>query len=162
MIELIDIKEEDRKLFWNIHQKYLYEMTNYYDDKMDECGNYQYGYFDAIFTEEKREAYFIYYNGNLTGFAMINPYSYIEESPDYVMAEFTVFPIYRKHHIASKAVELIFEKHVGSWEIKYNEKNTPAKELWNKICAKYKPRKIHLNEFERVLSFSTKDIRAEI
>ena len=43
----------------------------------------------------------------------------------------------------------------GSWEVKCNEKNIPAKELWNKITAEYHPKKIHLNETETVLLFST-------
>ncbi len=156
MIELIDIKDSDKTLFWNIHQKYLYEMTNYYADEMDDTGNYHYGYFDAYFTESKRKAHFIYFNNNLAGFVMINPYSYLNEKTDYVLAEFTIFPIYRKKHIAMKAVELILKKYSGSWEIKYNEKNLPAKKLWNKVCEQYNPRKTHLNEFETVLSFSMK------
>lgn len=154
MIELIDIKPKDRELFWNIHQKYLYEMTNYYDDEMDEAGNYHYGYFDLYFIDSNRKAMFIYFNKHLAGFAMINPYSYINEKPDYVLAEFTIFPIYRKKHIASKAVEMIFNQYKGSWEVKYNEKNIAASKLWNTMCGKYNPLKIHLNEFETVLSFS--------
>ena len=27
-----------------INQKYLYEMTNFYDDPMDDSGNYHYGH----------------------------------------------------------------------------------------------------------------------
>ena len=46
MIELIEVKAKQQQLLWNIHQKYLYEMTNYYDDVMDESGNYHYGYFE--------------------------------------------------------------------------------------------------------------------
>ncbi len=156
MIELVDVKKEDRELFWNIHQKYLYEMTNYYDDVMDQKGNYQYGYFDLYFTEEQRKAYFIYVDKKLVGFVMINPYSYIDEHPDYVMAEFTVFPSYRQNHIATKVAEKIFNQYGGSWEVKYNERNIPAKCLWNKVCAKYCPQKTSLNSFETVLSFSTK------
>lgn len=156
MIKLIDIKPEDRELFWNIHQKYLYEMTNFYDDEMDEVGNYHYGYFDKYFTEPKRKAMFIYFDKHLAGFAMINPYSYIDEKPDYVLAEFTIFPAYRKKHIAKEAVEMIFDRYKGAWEVKYNEANIPARNLWNKVCAKYGPRKIHLNESETVLSFSVK------
>ena len=156
MIELIDIKPEDRELFWNIHQKYLYEMTNYYDDEMDELGNYHYEYFDAYFTEPKRKAQFIYFNKHLVGFVMINPYSYLDEKPDYVLAEFTIFPTYSKKHIAMEVAEMIFDQHKGSWEVKYNEANIPAMKLWDKVCAKYSPRKIHLNELETVLSFSVK------
>ena len=40
MIELRKVKTEDRDLLWNINQKYLYEMTNFYDDPMDEDGNF--------------------------------------------------------------------------------------------------------------------------
>ena len=154
MIELIDIKSDDRELFWNIHQKYLYEMTNYYDDEMDESGNYHYGYFDAYFTEPKRKAQLIYFNKRLVGFVMINPYSYLDENTDYVLAEFTIFPMYRKKHIAMDVTEMIFNQYKGSWEVKYHEMNIAAKGLWNKVCAKYSPRKININETETVLSFS--------
>lgn len=156
MIELVRIQASDRELFWNINQKYLYEMTNYYDDIMDDKGNYQYGYFDAYFSEPKRMAFFIYVDKKLAGFAMINPYSYIDENPDYVLAEFTIFPIFRRQHIATDVVDTIFEQFPGLWEIKYNENNLPAKSLWNKVCAKYNPRKIAVNQEETVLSFSTK------
>ena len=131
-------------------------MTNYYDDEMDEAGNYHYGYFDAYFTDTQRKAQFIYFNKQLAGFVMINPYSYLDEKPDYVLAEFTVFPVYRRKHIAKQAVEIIFSKYKGSWEVKYNEANTSAMKLWNKVCEKYSPRKIHLNELETVLSFFVK------
>ena len=30
------VQEKDRELLWNINQKYLYEMTKFYDDLMDE------------------------------------------------------------------------------------------------------------------------------
>ena len=32
MIELQTVQAKDRDLLWNINQKYLYEMTLYYDD----------------------------------------------------------------------------------------------------------------------------------
>ena len=33
MIRLQNVQPKDRDLLWNINQKYLYEMTNYYDDE---------------------------------------------------------------------------------------------------------------------------------
>ena len=56
MIRLVTALEKDRDLLWNINQKYLYEMTNYYDDPMDEHGNYHYGHFDEYFSDPKRTA----------------------------------------------------------------------------------------------------------
>ena len=155
MITLKKVKVSDRDLLWNINQKYLYEMTNFYDDPMDENGNYHYGYFDEYFTDLNRVAYFIYSDKTLIGFVLLNPYSYIGQSPDYVMAEFTIFPQYRRCHYAYEAATLVLLKHPGNWEIKYNEKNRPAKSLWIKIASKYDYKTISLNNEETVLVFNT-------
>ena len=153
MIRLVTALEKDRDLLWNINQKYLYEMTNYYDDPMDEHGNYHYGHFDEYFSDPKRTAYLLYDDDTLIGFAMLNPYSCIGKSPDYTMAEFTVFPAYRRKHLAFDVVNAILNKHPGQWEIKYNENNLAAKHLWSKVSAAYSPEVFRLNGEETVLLF---------
>lgn len=55
MIRLVTALVKDRDLLWNINQKYLYEMTNYYDDTMDEHGNYHYGTLMSIFRIQKEQ-----------------------------------------------------------------------------------------------------------
>ena len=155
MIELREVKTEDRDLLWNINQKYLYEMTNFYDDEMDAAGNYHYGHFEEYFTDTERKALFLYDGDTLVGFAMVVPYSNIGGSPNHVMAEFTVFPHYRRKGIATKAARAIFARFPGNWEIKYNEKNAAAKGLWTRVTAGYLPEKVRLNEIETVLVFRT-------
>ena len=155
MIRLEMVHIENKELLWNINQKYLYEMTNFYNDPMDENGNYHYGHFNEYFWDPKRVAYFIRDDETLVGFAMLCPYSYIGRNPDYTMAEFTIFPSYRRRHFAIEAVKLILAEHQGKWEIKYNEKNILAKKLWNAVAAPYNPEVHHLNEEETVLAFIT-------
>ena len=157
MLRLQNVQEKDRELLWNINQKYLYEMTNFYDDPMDENGNYHYGHFDEYFSDPERVAYFIYNDDVLTGFAMLCPYSNINQDPDYTMAEFTIFPSFRRKHLALDAARMILDRHPGKWEIKYNEKNSGAGKLWNMVAAPYEPEVYHLNEEETVLSFKTDD-----
>ena len=129
-------------------------MTKYYPDEMDENGNYHYGYFEAYFTEPARKAYLIYSGQNLAGFAMLNPHSYIGQKVDFVIAEFCVFPAYRRQHIAQKASEFSLKKHPGKWEIKFNGNNLGAKKLWEKVTQKYNPAVHHINDDETVLEFS--------
>lgn len=154
MIRLVKVEPQDRGLLWNINQKYLYEMTSFYEDSMDSDGNYHYGYFDEYFTDPERKAFFLYDGDTLVGFAMINPYSFIGHEPDYVMAEFTVFPSFRRRHFAREAAGLILSSFRGTWEIKFNEKNTAAKLLWMSVAEPYCPVVYHLNEEETVLEFS--------
>lgn len=153
MIKLQTVQEKDRNLLWNINQKYLYEMTNFYDDPMDENGNYHYGHFDDYFSDPKRVAYFIYMDDTLIGFAMLCPYSNIGQDSDYTMAEFTIFPMYRRKHYAFETAKMILEKHPGKWEIKYNEKNPGGRKLWNAVTEPYKTELYYLNEEETVLVF---------
>lgn len=156
MIRLQAVQKEDRDLLWNINQKYLYEMTMYYPDPMDESGNYHYGHFDEYFTDPRREAFFLYDNTAMVGFAMLCPYSNIGKHPDCTMAEFTIFPTYRRKHYALEAANLLLASHPGHWEIKYNEKNTGAKKLWTAVTAPYHPVVYHLNEEETVFEFECK------
>ena len=155
MLRLQPVRREDHDLLYNINQKYLYEMTNFYDDPMDANGNYEYGYFEAYFTEPERKALFLYNDQTLIGFAMLCPYSHFDAHPDHVMAEFTVFPAFRRKHYAFEAANLILAAYPGQWEIKYNEKNLPAKKLWTQVTAPYHPSVHHLNEEETVFVFST-------
>lgn len=154
MIKLVPVKLEERERFRNINQKYLYEMTIFYPDVMDEDGNLHYGHFDEYFIDPKRKAFFLYNDDTMVGFAMINPYSVIGHNPDFTLAEFTIFPSYRRNHFALEAANIILSVYHGKWEIKYNEKNIAAKNLWTKVTAEYKPSVYHLNEMETVFEFS--------
>lgn len=47
--------------------------------ELDENGNYCCGHFDDYFTDPKRKAYFIYNEDTIIGFAMLCPYSKIDD-----------------------------------------------------------------------------------
>ncbi len=155
MIQFIEAKENNRRLLWNIFQKFLYEMTNYYDDEMDSDGNYPYGYFDSYFEEAGRKALLIYEDGTLVGFAMLHTYSYINAHPDNVLAEFTIFPMYRGKHLGRQTAETLFHTYRGTWELKYNERNMGAKTLWNKVTEPFWQIAHKYSDDETVLSFQT-------
>ncbi len=154
-IKLVEVKDEKKELLWNMLQKYLYEMTNFYYDIMDEDGNYPYRFFDEYFSDSRRKAYFIHNDEALVGFVLLNPYSSIGKNPDFTIAEFTIFPAYRRKHIAIEAAKAILDKHPGIWEIKYNDKNEKAKRLWNTVAAPYGPKVVSIEDYETVLTFST-------
>lgn len=181
MIRLETVQAKDRGLLYSINQKYLYEMTNFYDDQMDSHGNYHYGHFEEYFTDPGRKAYLIYNDKQLVGFAFLCPCSDFGAGlslipgeisdekrdepeglpngwePDFVMAEFTIFPAFRRKHYAMNATKAILDRHPGRWEIKCNEKNLAGKALWTAVTAPYHPEIYHLNEEETVFVFSNEN-----
>jgi len=156
MIELRKARPEDRALLWNLLQKYLNELSRWYDISPDSEGIYPYRYFDAYFSEPNRVALLIHEGDIPVGFALLNTHSYIGEAPDHVLAEFTVLPAFRGRGIATAAVQRILAEYGGRWEIKYSERNTAASRLWNRETAPYGPQRHDLGNGEIALAFSTK------
>lgn len=153
MIRLQKVEAKDKELLFNLMQKYIYEMTVFYNEDMDGKGNYTYEHFDEYFSDPLRTAYFIYNDETMVGFAMLCPYSNVGEDPDYTMAEFTIFPAFRKKRFAWTAVNMIMKMHPGKWEIKYHERNLPAKKLWTAVAGGKHPVIYHINEEESVYAF---------
>lgn len=149
-------KVTNKNQFRNIFQKYMYEMSQFYDDEMDEDGNYLYRYFDSYFADAlERKALYIMDNDLIVGFVLINRHSFIESDIDYAIAEFTVFPAYRKRDYGSEAVKCIFARFPGKWEIKYNLKNNKATQFWTKVTQQFDPKVVNLKNEEQLVLFST-------
>ena len=156
MIRLKLVEQADKTVLWNLLQKYFYEMSACYDLEMDSAGNYAYSYFDAYFEDANRSAYFITDNNALIGFVMINDHSYIHDTIDYAIAEFTIFPKYRRKRYAEEAVRRIFQERRGKWELKFSGHNLPASAFWMKTTAPYRPSVSSFGDTEKVLSFLVK------
>lgn len=104
MLQLQKAQQEHRTLLWNIHQKFLYEMTNYYDNPMEPDGNYHFCCFDACFSNPACPAFLIYMDETLVGFAMLSDRSYLGGRTDHVLAEFTIFPAFRRQPLQSLSI----------------------------------------------------------
>lgn len=153
MTTLRAVTPTEKPTLWNFLQKYLYEMSQFYSDEMDYDGSYAYPHFSCYFAGDKqRHAYFIEEDGRAVGFAMVNAHSCLGQPIDHAMAEFTVFPVYRKRGLAAEAVRRIFALHPGTWEIKYAFLNIKAARFWNRMTAPYTPRRNVLQD-EVVLTF---------
>ncbi len=153
MVTLRAVTPTEKPTLWNFLQKYLYEMSQFYNDEMDAGGSYIYPHFSCYFSDESRYAYFIEDEGRIVGFALVNAHSCLGQAIDHAMAEFTVFPVYRKRGLAAEAVGQIFALHPGTWEIKYAFINIKAARFWNRIAAPYGPHRDVLQD-EAVLTFN--------
>lgn len=137
MVQAVEVQQSQKQLLFNLMQKYLYEMTAYYENKMDESGNYPYPYLPRYFEEPGRQAYFFYDDAVLIGFALINQYSFTGDQIDNCIAEFTIFPAYRRHGKGSDAVRALIKQRKGSWQLKYSTDNPSGTAFWRKIKEEY-------------------------
>lgn len=155
MMELQRITEKEKMLLYHLLQKYLYEMTRFYEDDLDEEGNYPYPYFEDYFFDPDRRAYLIRKEGAIAGFALLNRHSELGREVDWAMAEFCILPRYRREHLGLEAARRLFAGHPGRWEVKYATANSAGKRLWSRAAESYEPEKVTLPNGEEVLVFQT-------
>jgi predicted acetyltransferase len=152
-MELKKVGVSDRLKLYSLMQKYLYELSAYYDIPMDENGDFIYKYFETYFTEPARSAYFFVNEGKTVGFCLINDYSFTAKKADNNVAEFTVFPVFRNRDLGEEAVRLLKQERQGSWQLKFSENNRAAAAFWRKIGRKYNGKELALPGGETALSF---------
>lgn len=145
--------QEDKPRLWTLLQSYLGELSAWYGDQPDRTGTYPYPWLDSYFTDPDRAALFLQEGGETAGFALVNRFSALGESPDHAMAEFFLLPERRRKGLGLAFARELFRQHPGSWEIKYHRGNPAARGLWDKATAPYSPKSTALGE-ETVLSFT--------
>lgn len=136
-VKLKQVNISEKNTLANLLEKYNYEFSQYDKRKFSSDGLFGYKYIDNYFTDEDRFAYFITVDGELAGFALINKYHECDRPIDWSVAEFFVSYNYRRQGVATKAVDMIFERHKGYWHIKYHKNNSASVVLWHNIAEKY-------------------------
>ena len=154
MVSVIEVKKEQEQVLYNLLQKYLYEMTQYYEDPIGEDGNFEYRYFSLYFEEPERAAYFIYDNHIMIGFAMINRHSFTNDNIENCIAEFTIFPAFRHSGNGVKAIEALKTVRNGRWQLKYSTDNPAGEKFWQKIKTLYHGQEQKLEGNEIAITFA--------
>lgn len=155
VIKAIEVEKSQEHVLSNLMQKYLYEMSAYYGDAMDESGNFSYKYLPLYFTGEDRSAYFLYDGAAMIGFALINAHSFTGEPADNCIAEFTIFPAYRRGGRAMEAIEALLAVRKGTWQLKYSAENRPGAAFWQRVKEKYQGSEQELEDGEIAISFES-------
>ena len=156
MFSLIYVKEREREQLWNLLQKYLCELSPYFDLEGDGKGNYPYEHFDEYFSDPTRRAYIIYDGDSVAGFVMLNKVSDFGEDIDHAVAEFFILPKFRRTGLGSDIFLVLRKQFKGQWEIRYHVDNVPAAAFWTKMTSTLEPEVRDFGEKEKVLSFLVK------
>lgn len=132
------VEPEKKDILFRLLQYSLFEESISDGNEMTEEALFSYPWFDAYFTEEEREAYFIREKsaGRLLGFVMINTYTR-KSGGGHSIAEFMVLPSHRRAGIGRRAAVLCFDLHRGSWEVSPAYESAQAYLFWKKVIDRY-------------------------
>lgn len=133
-IQLKTVKAEQQAILNNLMEKYLYEFSQYDLIPFDENGLFNDPHLCDYFTDKDRFPFFIYADGKLAGFVLINQHAECPAPLDWAVAEFFVAYQYRRKGVGTTAMKMLFERFKGVWHIKYHSKNTASEAFWQKIA----------------------------
>ncbi|WP_079509273.1 GNAT family N-acetyltransferase [Mesobacillus jeotgali] len=131
MIDLVRVKQEDENILHNLLQFYIYEFTVFQEIKLEENGSYAPFDLKPYWTESDMHAFFIMYNGEYAGFAMVET-----GDPNVILEFFIMRKFYRRGFGKIAACEL-FNKFPGKWSITQVAKNEPARSFWRMVIGDY-------------------------
>ena len=158
-MNLKHVTSEDRTYLFNVLQKYLYELSAYYQDEPDKEGNIAYDWFDSYFEDDpEREAFLLVEGAKTVGFLLINTFSDLDEDIDHAVAELTIYPPFRSRGLATKAVRELFSSRPGRWELTYQNSNDAAATFWGHMTRPYAPELTQINPGETILSFEVRGL----
>lgn len=134
MFELFEVKEQDKKIIYNLMQLYKYELSFFEDETTNfqllDTGLYAMSkYIELYWREENRHPYILKCNGDLAGFVLER---FNEENMNEI-AEFFVLNKYRKLGAGTFMAKEMFKRYKGKWEIRTLLKNKRAQEFWRKV-----------------------------
>ena len=134
MFELFEVKEQDKKIIYNLMQLYTYELSFFEDETTNfqllDTGLYAMSkYIELYWREENRHPYILKCNGDLAGFVLER---FNEENMNEI-AEFFVLNKYRKLGAGTFMAKEMFKRYKGKWEIRTLLKNKRAQEFWRKV-----------------------------
>nr|WP_285856841.1 GNAT family N-acetyltransferase [Mesobacillus subterraneus] len=112
-------------------QFYIYEFTLFQEIKLEESGSYAPFDLKPYWTEPDLHAFFILYEGELAGFALIE-----SGEPNVILEFFVLRKFYRRGFGKMAAIKL-FDQFPGKWSITQVEKNQPARCFWRKVIGEY-------------------------
>ncbi len=136
--DIVSVRKEQKEILRNLLEKYDYEFSQWTKEDVNELGLFGYDYFDCYWTKTNRFAYFIYVEGKIAGFVMVNDYPEDESrETDFTIAEFCILYKYRKQGIGKQVAFQIFDLHKGKWQLKCHPHNIPSVCFWNKVIAEY-------------------------
>ncbi len=132
-ISLSEIRKKDQLTFKNIYQFYLYDLSKYTYDDLDELAMFLDESTDLYLEEDQLLPFFIKLEGQTIGFILLESGDFTPSFHiDYSIAEFFILNKFRNKDYGLRALEKLFEKYPGRYVLGQLSNNIAAIKFWEK------------------------------
>jgi len=132
-IEITQIYKDQKELFLNLYNFYLYDLSEYTGDELRDEGMFDPTNTYLYLERSELFPYFIKKNGRIIGFVLVCSPPFVDENIDFAIQELFVLRKYRGKNIAKQAVQLVLGTLEGIIRVEQLKLNNSAVRFWNKF-----------------------------
>ena len=144
-VQITRILAEQKELFLNLFNLYLYDLSEYSGEDLLEEGKYDPTNTYLYLERDELYPFFIQYEGKVIGFVLVCSPPYVPEDVDYTVQELFLVQKYRGQGLAAQAVDLVFAQFQGRFKVEQLANNATAVSFWKKY---YEQHQIEYTESE--------------
>ncbi|MCG9671948.1 GNAT family N-acetyltransferase [Vibrio chagasii] len=135
-VQLIEIKEQERKVLENLFSYYIYDMTEYMKWSPNNEGKFSYdtSQFDVYWEREDHISYFIYVDAELAGFVLVRRYP--SDLSIYDIEQFFVLRKFKGQGVGKEALAQVVSVFTGKWQIRVLLENSAALYFWKSAVSR--------------------------
>lgn len=143
MVELVRVHEIDRPALWALVDEYLLELANHREIPVGPTTAADYRYLPAYWSEPGRHPFFVTRSGERVGFLLVRE---VPAEGVIQMSDFYVQPTSRRSGIGREALERVFRRFPGAWELQVHRRNRPGLAFWSRSLEALCPGPIRVAE----------------
>ncbi|MDU7473574.1 MAG: GNAT family N-acetyltransferase [Paenibacillus macerans] len=129
-IRITEILPEQKELFLNLYNLYLYDLSAFTGEDPAEDGRFDTSN-NALYLERNELfPYFIYCSGKVAGFVLVCSPPFVPDEVDYAVQELFLLKKYRGRQIAQTAVAEVMGRLTGRVRVEQLKNNAAAAAFW--------------------------------
>lgn len=112
---------------------YQYEISDMYDQDLDEHGEYGYD-LTRYMNDSLFFAYVVLVKDRFAGFALVSP-AVVTQTNGCWIEQFFILKKYRRDNLGTALARHVFQSHPGPWEVGQMTQNIAAQGFWRKVIS---------------------------
>ena len=129
---------EQSPILANLLELYAHDFSEFQPLDIGPDGRFGYKSLPLYWSESNRHPFLIRFDGKLAGLALVKRGSEISDSQEvWDMAEFFVLRGFRRHRIGTLAVQEVWRRFPGLWEVQVMQSNPSATSFWKRAISDF-------------------------
>lgn len=144
-VQITSILAEQKELFLNLYNLYLYDLSEFSGEDLLEEGEYDPTNTYLYLERDELHPFLIQYEGKVIGFVLVCSPPYVPEGVDYTVQELFLVKKYRRQGLASQVIDLVLAQFQGTFKVEQLANNAAAVSFWKRY---YKEHQIEYAQSE--------------